>query len=324
MKRRTFVALLGGAALAPFPARAQLRPKRSIGFLGATSPEAARPWTTAFEQRIRQLGWVDGETVAIDYRWTEGRSDRAPEMLAGFVRSNVDVIVTWATANVAAAKRATSVIPVVFALAADPVGNRLVESLARPGGNITGLSLQRVDLAGKRLQLLREALPALRNLAVVANAASLTVASEMVELRSAAQPFGIDITQAEIRTAQDIGSAVAALRGRAEALYVPGDSLLNANFEPINSAAKAAGLPTMFSLREQVAAGGLLSYGPHFPDMFRRTGELVDKVLRGTKPEELPIEQPTRFELVLNLKTARALGIDIPTTLLARADEVIE
>ena len=254
----------------------------------------------------------------------DGRSERSPEILNAFVRSNVDVIVTWATANVVAAKKATPVIPVVFALAADPVGNKLVASLARPGGNVTGLSLQRLDLAGKRLELLREVMPGFRRMAILVNAASVTVAVEIGELQAAARPLGIEIATAEIRSAKDIAPALASLKDRADALYVPGDSLLNANYNPINTAALAARLPTIFSLREQVEAGGLMSYGPHFPDMFRRTGELVDRILRGAKPADLPVEQPTRFELVFNLKTAKALGLTIPESFLLRADEVIE
>jgi putative ABC transport system substrate-binding protein len=319
--------LMGGMAATPLvvprAARAQSKQKR-IGFLGATSPSTAKEWTAAFEQRIRELGWIEGKTIAIDYRWVDGRSDRSPEILAAFVRANVDVIVTWATANVVAAKKATPVIPVVFALAADPVGNRLVESLARPGGNVTGLSLQRLDLAGKRLELLREVMPDFRRMAILVNAASLTVAVEIGELRAAARPLGIEIATTEIRSARDIAPALASLKDGADALYVPGDSLLNANYVPINTAAQAARLPTIFSLREQVEAGGLMSYGPHFPDMFRRTGELVDRILRGAKPADLPVEQPTRFELVFNLKTAKALGLTIPESFLLRADEVIE
>ncbi len=325
--RREFLMLMGGMAATPLvvprAARAQSKQKR-IGFLGATSPSTAKEWTAAFEQRIRELGWIEGKTIAIDYRWVDGRSDRSPEILAAFVRANVDVIVTWATANVVAAKKATPVIPVVFALAADPVGNRLVESLARPGGNVTGLSLQRLDLAGKRLELLREVMPDFRRMAILVNAASLTVAVEIGELRAAARPLGIEIATTEIRSARDIAPALASLKDGADALYVPGDSLLNANYVPINTAAQAARLPTIFSLREQVEAGGLMSYGPHFPDMFRRTGELVDRILRGAKPADLPVEQPTRFELVFNLKTAKALGLTIPESFLLRADEVIE
>jgi putative ABC transport system substrate-binding protein len=326
MKRRAFIALLGGAAVSPLllaPA-ARAQQQKRIGFLGATTPATARQWTAAFEQRIRELGWIEGRNVAIDYRWVDGRSDRSPAILAEFVRSNVDVIVTWATANVVAAKKATPVIPIVFALAADPVGNKLVASLNRPGGNVTGLSLQRLDLAGKRLELLREVMPGVRRLAILVNAASLTVAVEIDELAAAGRPLGIEIATAEVRSAADIASAIAAIKGRADALYVPGDALLNANYGPINTAALAAWLPTIFSLREQVEAGGLMSYGPHFPDMFRRTGELVDKILRGAKPADLPVEQPTRFELVFNLKTAKALGLAIPESFLLRADEVIE
>ena len=275
-------------------------------------------------QRLRELGWIEGRTVAIEYRWAEGRVERSAEFAAEFVRLKIDVIVTAATAPVVAAKQATSVIPIVFAAAADPVGNGLVASLARPGGNVTGLSIQSPDLAGKRLELLREVVPRLRRLAIMANVGTPGALREMREGQAAARTLGLDVATLEIRQPEDIGPAFEALKARAEALYVCGDPLVTTNRIRINTLALSARLPTMHGLREHVDAGGMMSYGPNFPAMFRRAADLVDKILRGTKAADIPVEQPTTFDLVINLITAKALGVDIPPTLLARADEVIQ
>jgi putative ABC transport system substrate-binding protein len=222
------------------------------------------------------------------------------------------------------ARQATSVIPIVFAAANDPVESGLVASLARPGGNVTGLSNQAVDLAGKRLGLLREILPAVRRLGIMANAGYRATALEIDRLQSAARALGVEGTVLEIIRAEDIQRAIDALNGRAEALYVIGDSLTTANRVQIGSFAMAKRLPTMSTGREFVEAGALISYGPNFPDLFRRTADYVDKILRGTRPGEIPVEQPTRFDLVLNLKTAKALDLDVPLHLQQLADEVIE
>ena len=275
-------------------------------------------------QRLRELGWIEGRTVAIEYRWAEGRVERSAEFAAEFVRLKIDVIVTAATAPVVAAKQATSVIPIVFAAAADPVGNGLVASLARPGGNVTGLSIQSPDLAGKRLELLREVVPRLRRLAIMANVGTPGALREMREGQAAARTLGLDVATLEIRRPEDIGPAFEALKSRAEALYVCGDPLVTTNRIRINTLALSARLPTMHGLREHVDAGGMMSYGPNFPAMFRRAADLVDKILRGTKAADIPVEQPTTFDLVINLITAKALGLNVPPTLLARADEVIE
>jgi putative ABC transport system substrate-binding protein len=223
-----------------------------------------------------------------------------------------------------AAKQATSIIPIVFALAGDPVGNSLVASLARPGGNVTGLSLQTNDTAAKRMALFRELVPSVRRLAILANLGNPVAVQEAGEVQAVARALGVEVTTSEIRRTEDIVPAVEALRGRADALYVAGDALLNANRIGINTLAVGAKLPTMYIQKEFVEAGGLISYGPNFPNLFQRAAEFVDKIFRGLKPADIPVEQPTRFELVINLTTAKALGLTVPPTLLAIADEVIE
>jgi putative ABC transport system substrate-binding protein len=323
MKRREFITLLGGAAAAwPLVARGQ--PKLpTIGFLVATEPAVFGQRLPAFVQRLRELGWIEGRTIVIDYRRAEGSTERAAEIAAEFVRRKVDVIVTSATGPVLAAKQATSVIPIVFTNANDPVNTGLVASLARPGGNVTGMSVQGPDLAGKRLELLREIVPNLRRLAIIANVGNPGVALEISEAEGAARTLGLEVVTPEIRRAEDIAPAFKALKG-AQALYVSTDPLLGANRVRIQTLVMAARLPTVHIFREMVEAGGLMSYGPNFPDLFRRSADLVDRILRGAKPGDIPVEQPTKFDLIINLTTAKALGLDVPATLLARADEVIE
>jgi len=321
--RRELLAALGGAAAWPLAAGAQQK-LPTIGFLGANSPAVQRQWTTAFVQRLHELGWTEGHNLAIEYRWAEGRFDRSPAIIAEFVRLKVDVIVTHATANVVAAKQATSAIPIIFTSVADPVGNNLVASLARPDGNVTGLSAQIADVAGKRLELLREIIPGLRRLALMANVGVANAIMEMGEVQAAARTIGLDVATFEIRQTRDIEPAIEAFKNRAEALYVQGDPLFTSNRLRINTLALGARLPTMHATREQVDAGGLISYGTNLTDLFRRAGDYVDKILRGAKPADLPVEQPTKFDLVINLITAKALGLEIPATVLARADEVIE
>ena len=324
-KRRDFIAAIGGAAAWPLAARAQQAGKlRTIGFLGQSTPLAESQRVAAFVQRLRELDWIEGRTVAIEYRWAKGRSERAAEAAAELVRLKVDVIVTSGTPEVTAAKRATAAVPIVFAVAGDPVGNNLVETLARPGGNVTGLSLLNTDLAGKRLELLREVVIGLRQLAIIANVSNPAVVLEMDGVRTAAGALGLDVTTFEFRRAEDIASAIAALKGRADALYVPGDPIFTGNRVRLVILALNARLPTIYNSREFVEAGGLMSYGPNFPDLYRRAADFVDKILRGAKPADIPVEQPTRFDLVLNLTTAGALGITVPPTLRALATEVIE
>ena len=326
MRRREFITLLGGAATAwPLAARAQQPPKLpTIGFLGQSTPVIESRRLAAFLKRLRELGWIEGRTVAIEYRWAEGRSERAAEIAAEFVRLNVDLIFAGGTEQVLAAKKATAVIPIVFPVAADPVSTGIVASLARPGGNVTGLSTLATDLAVKRLEILRDIFPGLGRLAVMANVGAPGAVLQMRDFDAAARSLGLEVVPLEIRRTEDIAPALESLKGRADALYVAGDALVNLNQIRINTFALVARLPTIYVQREFVEAGGLMSYGPNFLDLHRRAAEYVDKVLRGANPADLPVEQSTRFELVINLVTARALGLTVPPTLLARADEVIE
>jgi len=325
IRRREFVAALGSvAATGPFTASAQQLRRRTIGLLGGATPSAQAQWTGAFVQRLRELGWVEGKTITIEYRWVEGRFERSPAIIAEFVRLKVDVIVTHTTANVLAAKQVTSEIPIVFASAADPVGNGLVASLARPGGNVTGLSSQGSDLAEKTVDLLRELLPNLGRAAVLSHSNNPVIRLQTDAIRAAAVRFGIDIAIVEIRGAEDIACAIEALKGRTEALIVPSDPLHNTNRNQINVSALRARLPTFYFDRAYVEAGGLMSYGPSWPSIWRRSAEYVDKILRGTTPAEIPVEQQMKLELVINVNTATALGLKPPRILLARADELIE
>jgi putative ABC transport system substrate-binding protein len=327
MRRREFITLIGGAAAAwPLAARAQQPAKLpTIGFLGTNSAATQSQWTAAFVQRLHELGWVEGRTIAIEYRWAEGHPERSAELIAELIRLKVDVIATSGTPQVVAAMQTTAVIPIVFAAAADPVGTGLVASLARPGGNVTGLSAQSTDVAGKRLELLREVVPGLRRFAIMANITTPAAAREIGEVQAAAGKLALEATLSEIRRAEDFAPAFELLlKGRAEALYIVTDQVVTFNRVRINTLALAARLPTMHGFREYVEAGGLMSYGVSFPDLFRRAADLVDKVLRGTKPADLPVQQPTKFELVINLTTAKALGLAIPEAFLLRADEVIE
>jgi putative ABC transport system substrate-binding protein len=326
MRRRDFITLLGGATIAwPLAARAQQPGKLpTIGFLGANTAETQSKWTAAFLQRLRELGWIDGRNIAIEYRWLDGRSERAAEIATEFVRLKVDVIVTSGDAVVVAASQATSVIPIVFAASGDPVGSGLVVSLARPGGNATGLSIQQPDLAGKRLELLREVVPRIRRLAIMANVGNPATVLDMREVQATAGTLGLEVVPLEIRRAEDIALAFDALKGQADALYVCSDPLVLTNRIRINTLALAARLPTMHGFREYVEGGGLMSYGTSFPILFQRAGDYVDKILRGEKPADIPVEQPNKFDLIINLTTAKALRLTIPESFLLRADEVIE
>ena len=325
MQRRDFIALFGVAAAWPVMATEQQTAKLpTLGFLGSSNPSAMSPWIAAFVQRLVELGWADGRTLAIDYRFAEGRSGRYTEIVNDFVRQKVDVIVTYGTPPTKAAKEATAVIPIVFAAAADPVATGLVAGLARPGGNITGLSLQQSDIVGKKLELLGEVLGHFQKLAVAGNVVNPGSVLEIKEVTTAASKLGFDIITLEFRRAEDIAPAFDALNGRAEALYVSTDPLVLSNVDRINALALDARLPTIYNGKEYLASGGLLSYGPNYPDLFRHAADFVDKILRGATPADMPVEQPTKFDLVINIRTAKALGLTIPATLLARADEVIE
>jgi len=327
MRRREFITLLGGAAAAwPLGVRGQQPAKLpTIGFLGANTLSVESHWVAAFLQRLRELGWIEGQSIVIEYRWAEGRTERATEIATEFVRLKVDIILTSGTALVIAAKKATSVIPIVFATAGDPISTGVVANLARPGGNVTGLSLQQTDLATKRLELLREVVPSLRRLTIMAHIGAPAAVLEMGEVEAAAGALGLKVDTIKIRRADDIAApAFEALKDRADALYVCTDPLVNTNRSRIITLALGARLPTMYQFREHVEVGGLMSYGPNIPDLFRRAADLVDKILHGAKPSALPVEQPTKFDLVINLTTAKALGLTIPESFLLRADEVIE
>jgi putative tryptophan/tyrosine transport system substrate-binding protein len=325
VNRREFIWLLGGAAAWPVSASAQRAEKIPIiGFLGANNPAAQSPWTAAFLQRLRELGWIEGRNIAIEYRWAEGRDQRAADLAAELVHRKVDVILVNGTPQVLAAKQATSIIPIVFVGAGDPVGSGIVASLARPGGNVTGVSQQQTDTATKRLELLREVVPGLRRLAILADVSTPNAVLDMSAVEATAAALGLEVVTVKVRQAADIAPAVEMIKGRVDGLYVAGAPLFTTNRVRIHTLALAARLPTIHSFRELVEAGGLMSYGPNFPDLFRRAADLIDKVLRGAKPADIPVEQPTRFDLVINLTTAKALGLAIPEAFLSRADEVIE
>jgi putative tryptophan/tyrosine transport system substrate-binding protein len=327
LKRRQFITLIGAAAGCPLAARAQqIGRLPTIGFLGASwasqSGEGQR--LVAFLERLHELGWFEGRTLSIEYRWAEGRNERFTEIASEFARLKVDLIVTYSTPAIIAVKQVTSVIPVVFAGAADPVVTGLVASLARPGGNITGVSLQSTDIAGKRLQLLRELVPDLRRVAIMAKVGNPNSMIETSEVHAAGRTLGIDMIALEIRREEDIAAAFDAIKTRADALYVVLDPIMNARRVSINILAVGARLPTMVPFRAFVEAGGLMSYAPNQSHVFRRSADYVDKILRGAKPGDIPVEQPTKFDLVINLTTAKALGLAVPDKLLVAADEVIE
>jgi putative ABC transport system substrate-binding protein len=324
MRRRDFIELIVGAS-ATWPATTyaqQTGKLPTVGFLGASAAGFA-PWAAAFAARLRDLGWVEGQTVAIEHRWSEGRPERYAEIAAEFVRLKVDVILTVGSAVPIVRQTATAT-PIVFAVAIDPVGSGLVASLAKPGGNVTGLSIQANELAGKRIELLREVLPQFRRLAILFNADNTQPVLEMGEAQAEARRLGLEIIPLAIRRTEDIGPAFQDLKTKVDAVYVAVDQLIVANRPRILSLAVAERLPTVFSERDFAKAGALMSYGPSYSELFRHSADYVDRILRGTKPADIPVEQPTKFELVINTTTAKALGITVPASLLARADEVIE
>jgi putative ABC transport system substrate-binding protein len=326
MQRRDFITLLSAAAVSwPVAARAEQPVKlATIGYMGPNTPSVDRYRLPAFVQRLGELGWIEGRTVTIEYRWAEGRSEHLAKIAAEFVQRKVDVILTAATPPTAAAKQATSTIPIVFAAVGDPVGTGIVASLAHPGGNVTGMSLQQTDSADKRLELLREVIPGLRHLAIMANSGNPSAVLDMREAEAIAHTVGLEAVTSEIRRPEDIVPAFDVFKDRVEALYVCNDPLAATNRVLISTSALDARLPSMFGGREYIEVGGLMSYSASFPDLFRRAADFVDKILRGAKPADLPVQQPTQFELVINLKTAKALGLTVPLMLLARANEVIE
>jgi putative tryptophan/tyrosine transport system substrate-binding protein len=325
MRRRDFIAAVGAMfATRLHPARAYQTGKiPTIAYLGPNTPALDSYRLPAFKERLRELGWIEGRTVAIEYRWAEGSDEHLAEIATGLVRQRVDVIVTSATPPALALKQATTVIPIVFAAVGDPIGTGLVASLTHPGGNVTGLWLQQNYAASKRLEMLREIVPELRHVAIMANTSNPSTAVDMREVRVTAGALGLEAVTAEIHHAEDIPRAFDAFRNRVEGLYVCNDPLAITNRTRIGTLAIDSRLPSMFTGREYVEAGGLISYGPNFADVYRRAAELVDKILRGAKPADMPVEQLTKFDLVLSLTTAKALGLTIPASFVQRADEVI-
>ncbi len=325
MRRREFLALLASAAAPPLPAQAQRSAQLpKIGFLGPSTEATAKDNVASFERRLSELGWVPNRTVVVRYEWADGKTDKFKEIAADFVRQRVDIIATWGTATALAVKQTTSAIPVVFTIVSDPVGTGLVASLARPGGNVTGLSTEQADIAGKRLEIIRELLPGLNQLAILANATNPGTQREMHEAEDAARKVSLQTIDLQVRGVDELKPAIEVARQKAQALFVTSDALLGDNRVLINQLALDARLPTVYGFRGPVQANGLVSYGPNYTDLFRRAADYVDKILRGATPAELPVEQPTKFELIINLKTAKILGITVPGSVLARADEVIE
>ena len=316
-----------GILVVPLAADAQQPGKVfRIGILaniGLTDREGARGWG-AFIQGLRELGYVEGQNITIEWRVSEGKYERLPDLVADLVRLKVDVIVAPATEAPLAAKQATRTIPIVMKSAGDPVGDGLVASLARPGGNVTGLSTLAPEIVGKQLELLKESVPRVSRLAVLWNPTNQTHSLVLGEVKVAARSLGVQLQTLEARGPDEFEGAFAAMtRERAGALLVLRDGMFLLHQRRITDLVAKSRLPTMFQLREHVDAGGLMAYGPSLRDAFRRAATYVDKILKGAKPADLPVEQPTRFELVINLKTAKALGLTIPPSVLIRADEVI-
>jgi putative ABC transport system substrate-binding protein len=322
MGRREFIALLA-ASVWSLDARAQSKGELpTVGLLGANALTYA-PWVAAFAERLHELGWIEGRNVAIERRWSEGREERAAEIAAEFVHLRVDVIVTYGGA-VPVVSQVTATIPVVFAIAVDPLGIGLVSNLSRPGGNVTGISMQQAEIGSKRLELFREIVPGLRRLAIMFDGGYAGSVRERDEVRTTARKLGLEVALHEFRRAEDFASIFDAIKGSADGLYVIESALLVSHRSLIVALALKAQLPTTFSNPDSARAGGLMAYGPDIPALFRGAAEQVDKILRGTNPGDLPVEQPTRFDLVLNVGTAKALGLTIPDKLLALADEVID
>jgi putative ABC transport system substrate-binding protein len=327
MKRREFISLVGAAAAWPLAARAQQVGKTpQIGYLGVSSPSLEPHYVEAFRQKLRELGHVEGKNIAIEYRWAEGQDDRLPNLASELVRLKPDVIVTTGTPGAVAAMQATKTIPIVMASSADPVGSGLVASLARPGGNVTGFTILGPELEGKRLELLKQAVPGLSQLAVLWNPSNPGIVSYFETVKNAGRALQISLGPVvEIRRSDELDSAFTAIASaRPHALVVIADRFLLSHRKQIVEFAAVKRLPTMYRYREYVDAGGLMSYAPSNIELFLGTAIYVDKILKGAKPGDLPIQEPTKFELVINLKTAKALGLDMPLHLQQLANEMIE
>ena len=309
-----------GAARAQAPARVP-----RIGFLSSSSPSVTAPWLQAFRLGLRDLGWVEGKNISIEYRHAEGRRGRIPDLAADLVRLKVDVIVAPLVGDARAARRATKTIPIVMAGATDPVGSGLIESLARPGGNVTGLTQMNIELNGKRLELLKEIVPKLSRVAVLWNPKGRFGQLAWKELQLPARHLGVQLHSLEVRSLDDLDQAFEdAIEARAGALLIIPNPMFGPHLERIAGLAAKSRLPSTFFRSEFAEAGGLVTYGTDRDDLYRRAATFVDKILKGAKPSDLPVEQPTKFELVINMKTAKALGITIPQSILLRADRVIE
>jgi putative ABC transport system substrate-binding protein len=327
MKRREFIRLLGGAAIGwPLAAGAQQSAMPVIGFLHNTSPDTNADRLRAFRQGLKDTGYVEGQNLAIEYRWAEGRNDRLPALAADLVRRQVAVIAATTTPSAMAAKAATTTTPIIFYVAGDPVELGLVASLNRPGGNLSGMTTITLELGAKRLELLRELVPAATRVAVLVNPANAANAETIVrDVEVAARAMGLQIQIFNASTSSEINAAFATLvRERPDALFVGVDSFFTSRRVQLVNLASRHAVPTTFSAREFAEAGGLMSYGPSIADVWHHVGAYTGRILKGAKPADLPVVQATKFELVINLQTARLFGIEVPPILIARADEVIE
>ena len=327
MRRREFITLLGGAAVWPLAARAQQMGKvPRIGYLGSSSPSLEPHFVEAFRQKLRELGHIEGENIAIEYRWAEGQDGRLPDLAAELVRLQPNVIVTAGTPGALAAMQATKTIPIVMASSGDPVGAGLVASLARPGGHVTGFTIVGPQIEGKRLELLKEAVPELSRVAVLWNPSNPALVSYFDTIENAGRTLRISLDPvAEVRRADELDNAFFAIASaRPRALLVVADRFLLAHRKRIVEFAVAKRLPGMFPYREYVEAGGLMSYAPSNIELFRGAATYVDKILKGAKPGDLPVQEPTKLELIVNLKTSKAIGLTVPESFLLRADELIE
>ena len=325
MRRREFIALLGGVAVTwPLAANAQSKTPR-IGFMGNSTAALEANLVDAFREGLREHGYEEGRNIVIEYRWADGKYERFPALVAELIAANVEVIVTAGTPAALAMKKATTTVPLVMVAVGDPVGTGLVPSLARPGANLTGLSSVAPDLEGKRLQLLREVVPALSHVAMFINSLNPFHVSSMRQARAAAQTMGIKLQLHDIRKSEDLDDAFAAIRKeRPDAVLILADRVFLHNRERMIDFTKEQRLPNVNAYKELVEVGGLMSYGPSYEDMHKRAAIYVDKILKGAKPADLPIEQPSKFTFIVNLKAAKALGVTVPSQLLGLADELID
>jgi putative tryptophan/tyrosine transport system substrate-binding protein len=320
MRRRDFIALFGSLiALRPLKAEAQ-QPLRTIAIIGHTE-SAYGPWAAALVKRLGELGWIDGRTLQVEYRWSEGRRERVVEIASELLRRKVDAFITYGSAA-AILKQATTSIPIVFVPAVDPVGVGLVASIAHPGGNATGISVQQAEIASKRLEILREMVPGLGRLGILFDATYPATVREADNVQTTARQLGLVVLPHGVYKTTDITAAFDAFKDNVDALYLVESALIDSNRTELFALSQAAKLPIVSGTLAE--SGALVSYGPNYPDLFRHAAEIVDKILRGTKPEDIPVEQPTKFDLTINVRTAKALGITVPHNLLVLADEVIE